>query len=63
MRNYINYGNIACKHLKKTKLKKIFIYQKKPTRVIFFANRLAHAEPFKLDVNALNFTKQRYSKV
>ena len=38
----------------KTKLKKIFTYQKKAARVIFFADRLAHAKPLMLDMNALN---------
>ena len=35
-------------------MKKIFTYQKKAARVIFFADRLAHAKPLMLDMNALN---------
>ena len=54
MHSYINYGNIAWGSVYKTKLKKIFTYQKKSARVIFFADRLAHAKPLMLDVNALN---------
>ena len=42
----------------KTKLKKIFSYQKKAARVIHFAHRLAHPKPLMLDMmldmNALN---------
>ena len=40
----INYGNIAWGSTYKTKLKKIFTYQKKAARVIFFASRLAHTK-------------------
>ena len=39
----------------KTILKEIFTYQKKSARVIFFADRLAHAKPLMFDMNALNF--------
>ena len=39
---------------RKTKLKKIFTYQKKAARVIFFADRFAYAKPLMLDMNALN---------
>ena len=35
-------------------MKKIFTYQKKAAKVIFFADRLAHAKPLMLDMNALN---------
>ena len=35
-------------------IEKIFIYQKKAARVIFFADRIAHAKPLMLDMNALN---------
>ena len=52
--SYINYGNIAWGSTYKTKLKKIFTYQKKAARVIFFADRLTHAKPLMLDMNALN---------
>ena len=52
--SYINYGNIAWGSTSKTKLKKIFTYQKKSARAIFFADRLTHAKPLMLDVNALN---------
>ena len=52
--SYINYGSIAWGSTYKTKLKKIFIYQKKAARVIFFADRIAHAKPLMLDMNALN---------
>ena len=54
MHSYINYGNIAWGSAYKTKLKKIFTYQKKSARVIFFADRLSHAKPLMLDMNALN---------
>ena len=43
------YGNIALGSMYKTKLKKIFTYQKKAARVIFFADRLAHAKPLMLE--------------
>ena len=52
--SYINYGNIAWGSTCKTKLKKIFTYQKKAARVISFAGRLAHAKPLMLDMNTLN---------
>ena len=48
---YINYGNIPCTSI--TKLKKIFTYQKKAAKVIFFADRLTHAKPLMLARNAL----------
>ena len=51
---YINYGNIAWASTYKTKLKKIFTYQKKEARVIFFADRLDHPKPLMPDMNALN---------
>ena len=51
---YIDYGNITWGSTYKIKLKKIFTYQKKEARVIFLADRLAHAKPFMLDMNALN---------
>ena len=38
----------------KTKLKKIFTYQKKAARVIFIADRLAHAKTLMLDMNSRN---------
>ena len=38
----------------KTKLKKIFTYQKKAARVIFFGDHRAHATPLMFDMNALN---------
>ena len=38
--SYINYSNIAWGSTSKTKLKEIFTYQKKATRVIFFADVL-----------------------
>ena len=42
-------------HTKKTKkLKKILTYQKKATRVIFFADHLTHAKSLMVDMNALN---------
>ena len=52
--SYFNYGNIAWGNTYKTKLKKIFTYQKKTARVILFADHLAHAKPLRLDMNALN---------
>ena len=52
--SYINYGNIAWGSTYKTKLRKIFTNQKKAARIIFFADRLAHAKPLVLDMNALN---------
>ena len=52
--SYMNYGNIAWRSTYKTKFKKIFTYQKKTARVIFFADRLPHAKPLMLDMNALN---------
>ena len=52
--SYINFGNISLGSTYKTKLKKIFTYQKKAARVIFFADRLAYAKPLILDMNALN---------
>ena len=36
------------------KLKKIFTYQKKVARVIFFADHLALAKPLMIDMNAFN---------
>ena len=52
--SYINYGNIAWGNTSKTKMKKIFTYQKKVAWVIFFADHLAHAKPLMFDMNALN---------
>ena len=52
--SYQNYGNIAWGSTYKTKLKKIFTYQKKAARVIFFTDRLAYVKPLMLDTNALN---------
>ena len=52
--SFINYGNIAWGSTYKTKLNKIFTYQKKAARVIFFADHLSYSEPFILDINALN---------
>ena len=52
--SYINYSNIAWGSAYKTKLKKIFTYLKKAARVLFFADRLAHAKPLMLDMNAVN---------
>ena len=49
--SYINYGNIPCTSI--TKLKKIFTYQEKAAKVIFFADRLTHAKPLMLARNAL----------
>ena len=54
LHSYVNYGSIAWGSTYKNKLKKIFTYQKKAARVIFFADRLAHAKPLMLDMNALN---------
>ena len=53
--SYINYDSIAWESTYKTKLKKIFTYQKKAASVISFADRLAHAKPLMLDMNPLNF--------
>ena len=72
--SYIDYDNMAWGSTPKTKLKKIFTFQKKAARVIFFANRLAHAKPLMLDLNAFNvyqiniyqnfyFIKRRYSLI
>ena len=52
--SYINYGDISLESTYKTKLKKIFTYQKRAARVVFFADRLAYAKPLILDMNALN---------
>ena len=52
--SYRNYGNIAWESTCKTKLKKMFSYQKKPAGVILFADCLAHAKPLMVDMNALN---------
>ena len=52
--SYINHGSIAWGSTYKTKLKIIFIYQKKAARVIFFADRIAQAKPLILDMNTLN---------
>ena len=61
--SYINYDNIAWGSRYKTKLKKIFTYQKKASRVIFIADRLAHAKPLMLDMNALNVYQINISKL
>ena len=50
----INYDNIAWRSTYKTKLKKIFTFQRKAARVVFFVDRLAHAKPLMLNMNALN---------
>ena len=55
----INYGNIAFGSTYKTKLKKIFTYQKKVARVIFLPDHLAHVKPLMLDMNALNVYKMK----
>ena len=52
--SYINYGNIVWGSTHKSKLKKIFSYQKKAARVIFFADCLAHAKPLMLGMNVPN---------
>ena len=54
MNSYINYDNIAWGSMYKTKLNRIFTYQKKTARVIFFADRVAHAKPLMLEMNVLN---------
>ena len=54
IQSYINYGNVAWGSTQKIQLKKIFAYQKKAARIIFFADRLPHARPLMLDMNALN---------
>ena len=51
---YINYVNIGWQSNYETKLKKIFIYQKKAARVIFFGDPLAHAKQMMLDMNVFN---------
>ena len=72
--SYIDYDNMTWGSTPKTKLKKIFTFQKKAARVIFFANRLAHTKPLMLDLNAFNvyqiniyqnfyFIKRRYSLI
>ena len=45
MDSCINYGNIAWGSTYKTKLKKIFTYQKKSSKVNLFSDHLAHAKP------------------
>ena len=52
--SYINYGNIAWGSTHQTKLKKIYSCQKKASRIIFHADRYAHAKPLLRDMNALN---------
>ena len=52
--SYINHGNIGWGSTYKTKLKKIFTYQKKAAKVIHLADGLAHAKSLILDINALN---------
>ena len=53
--SYFNYGNIAWGNTYKTKLKKIFTYQKKTARVIFFGDTLAHYKQLMLNMNVFNF--------
>ena len=55
--SYINFCNIAWESMYKTKLKRIFTYQKKLARVTFFTDCLAHAKPLMLDMDALNLYK------
>ena len=52
--SYINYGSIAWGNTYKIKSKRVFTYQKKAVRVIFFPDSLAHGKSLVLGMNALN---------
>ena len=54
IRSYINYVNFAWRSTYTMKLKKMFTYQKKAARVIFFADHLTHVKPLMLEMNVLN---------
>ena len=58
--SYTNNGNIAWGSTSKTKLKKIFTYQKKAARAIFFADRLAHAKPLMHDHECTQYLPNKY---
>ena len=62
MDSCINYGNIAWGSTYKTKLKKIFTYQKKSSKVNLFSDHLAHAKPWCLTWMHSTFTKYIYIK-
>ena len=51
---YKSYGNIGWQSTHETKLKKIFTYQKKAARVIFFGEPFAHVKQVILDMNVFN---------
>ena len=52
--SYINVYSIAWESMYKTKLKRIFTYQKKVARVTFFTDTFAHAKLSMLDIDRLN---------
>ena len=52
--SYINYGSNAWGNTYKIKSKRVFTYQKKAVRVIFFPDSLAHGKSLMLGMNALN---------
>ena len=52
--SYLNYANIAWASTYRTKLKAIYLLQKRAVRIVFNENNMTHSRPLSRSLNALN---------
>ena len=52
--SYLNYANIAWASTYRTKLKAIYLLQKRAVRIVFSENNMTHSRPLLRSLNALN---------
>ena len=52
--SYLNYANIAWASTYRTKLKAIYLLQKRALRIVFNENNMTHSRPLLRSLNALN---------
>ena len=52
--SYLNYANIAWASTYRTKLKAIYLLQKRAVRIVFNENNMTHSRPLLRSLNALN---------
>ena len=52
--SYLNYANVAWASTYRTKLKAIYLLQKRAVRIVFNENNMTHSRPLLRSLNALN---------
>ena len=61
--NYVNYANIAWVSTSKSKLERLYRFQKHAARVIHHKDRYTHTSPLLNDMKALNVFKLNIFKI